>query len=88
MPDHAHLFISFPPTTPTYVFAVLKKQKQQGALFRNFPSLKTYFRKGHFWSPGKFYRSAGDVTSNVIENYTKYSQGSWKTNFSDLPSYY
>ena len=88
MPDHVHLFISFPPTiTPSYVFSVLKA-KTAGALFRNFPWLKTYFRKGHFWSPGKFYRSVGNVTYDVIQNYIKYSQGSWKTNFSNLPSYY
>jgi putative transposase len=88
MPDHVHLFISFPPTTaPTYVFAVLKA-KTAGALFRNFSWLKKYFTKGHFWSPGKFYRSVGNVTYDVIQNYIKYSQGSWKTNFSDLPSYY
>ena len=88
MPDHVHLFIDFPPTTsPSYVFAVLKA-KTAGALFRNFPWLYRYFRKGHFWSPGKFYRSVGNVTSDVIQNYIKYSQGSWKTNFSNLPSYY
>lgn len=88
MPDHVHLFISFPPATaPTYVFAVLKA-KTAGALFRNFPWLREIFRKGHFWSPGKFYRSVGNVTYDVIQNYIKYSQGSWKTNFSDLPSYY
>ena len=88
MPDHVHLFIDFPPTTPpSYVFAVLKA-KTAGALFRNFPWLNRYFRKGHFWSPGKFYRSVGNVTSDVIQNYIKYSQGSWKTNFRNLPSYY
>ena len=88
MPDHVHLFIGFPPATaPTYVFAVLKA-KTAGALFRNFPWLREIFRKGHFWSPGKFYRSVGNVTYDVIQNYIKYSQGSWKTNFSDLPSYY
>lgn len=88
MPDHVHLFISFPPTIgPTYVLAVLKA-KTAGALFRNFSWLKPHFYKGHFWSPGKFYRSVGNVTYDVIQNYIKHSQGSWKTNFSDLPSYY
>ena len=88
MPDHVHLFISFPPTiSPTYVLAVLKA-KTASALFRNFPWLRKIFRKGHFWSPGKFYRSVGNVTYDVIQNYIKYSQGSWKTNFSNLPSYY
>jgi len=88
MPDHVHLFISFPPNvSPTYVFAVLKA-KTAGALFRNFSWLRKHFRKGHFWSPGKFYRSVGNVTYDVIQNYIKYSQGSWKTDFSNLPSYY
>jgi len=88
MPDHIHLFISFPPATaPAYVFAILKA-KTASALFRNFPWLKQIFKTGHFWSPGKFYRSVGNVTYDVIQNYIKYSQGSWKTDFSNLPSYY
>jgi len=88
MPDHVHLFISFPPTvSPAYVFAVLKA-KTAGALFRNFSWLRKHFRKGHFWSLGKFFRSVGNVTYDVIQNYIRYSQGSWKTNFSNLPSYY
>jgi len=88
MPDHVHLFISFPRTVgPTYVLAVLKT-KTAGALFRNFPWLKKIFRKGHFWSPGKFYRSVGNVTYDVIQNYIKYSQGTWKTSFKEMPIYY
>ena len=88
MPDHVHLFISFPPNVlPTYVFAVLKA-KTAGALFRNFRWLREIFRKGHFWSSGKFYRSVGNVTYDVIQNYIRYSQGNWKTNFSNLPSFY
>jgi len=88
MPDHVHLFVGFPPTiAPAYVFALLKA-KTASALFRNFPWLRQIFRTGNFWSPGKFYRSVGNVTYDVIQNYIKYSQGSWKTNFSDLPFYY
>jgi putative transposase len=88
MPDHVHLFIGFPPLVgPSYVVAVLKA-KTASALFRNFPWLRAYFRKGHFWSPGKFYRSVGNVTSDVIQNYIKYSQGTWKTSFKQMPAYY
>ena len=88
MPDHVHLFISFPPTTaPTYVLALLKA-KTAGVLFRNFPWLREIFRKGHFWSPGKFYRSVGNVTYDVIQNYIKYSQGSWSLPDNKLPAYY
>jgi len=51
------------------------KAKKASMLFRNFSWLKRYFRKGHFWSLGKFIRSVGNVTAayNAInpskENY-------------------
>ena len=87
-PDHVHLFISFPPNvTVSYVLALLKA-KTASALFRNFPWLRKHFHKGHFWSPGKFFRSVGNVTSDVIQNYIKHSQGTWKTSFKQMPSYY
>jgi putative transposase len=88
MPDHVHLFIGFPyDVTPKYVITLMKA-KTAGALFRNFPWLKMYFRKGHFWSPGKFFRSVGNVTADVIQHYIRYSQGSWNIPSSALPSYY
>lgn len=88
MPDHVHLFIGFPyDVTPKYVITLMKV-KTASMLFRNFPWLKRYFLKGHFWSPGKFFRSVGNVTADVIQNYIKYSQGSWKIPASALPSYY
>ena len=88
MPDHVHLFISFPPTiAPSYILAVLKA-KTASVLFRNFPWLRKYFSKGNFWSPGKFFRSVGNVTTDVIQNYIKYSQGSWEIPPSNLPEYY
>ena len=87
-PDHVHLFISFPPNvTVSYVLAVLKS-KTASELFKCFPWLKRYFKRGHFWSPGKFFRSVGNVTADVIKRYIKYSQGSWKIPDSALPSYY
>ncbi|HDP73639.1 MAG TPA: hypothetical protein ENN46_01635, partial [Candidatus Woesearchaeota archaeon] len=30
----------------------------------------------HLWSPGKFFRSVGNVSADVIQNYIKHSQGS------------
>ena len=87
-PDHVHCFIGFPPNVSvSYVLAVLKA-KTSSALFRNFPWLRKYFRKGHFWSPGKFFRSVGNVSADVIENYIRCSQGSWKVPTSALPAYY
>lgn len=88
MPDHVHVFIGFPYDVSAKYVLTLLKVKTAGMLLRNFAWLKKYFRKGHFWSPGKFFRSVGNVTYDVVQNYIKYSQGSWKTNFTNLPSYY
>jgi len=38
-------------------------------LFREYPELKEKFRRGHFWSDGKFYRSIGQVTAETIQHY-------------------
>ncbi len=87
-PDHIHLFIDFPPSVSiSYVLAFLKA-KTAGMLFRNFPGLKSIFPKKHFWSSGKFFRSVGNVTADVIKNYIRYSQGEWKTVFPQRHAYY
>ena len=78
MPDHIHLFVELPPTLSVSKALQLFKGKSSYKLFRQHPWLRRHFRKGHFWSPGKFFRSVGNVTSEVIEHYIAQSQGSWK----------
>ncbi|MCK4444260.1 MAG: transposase [Thermoplasmata archaeon] len=51
------------------------KGKTAYELFRVFPELRVMFRKGHLWSRGKFFRSVGSVTADVIEHYILESQG-------------
>jgi putative transposase len=77
MPDHIHLFVELPPTLCVAKALQLFKGKSSYKLFRKHPWLRRHFRKGHFWSPGKFFRSVGNVTSDVIEYYIAQSQGSW-----------
>jgi REP element-mobilizing transposase RayT len=36
--------------------------------------LKNWFTHGHFWSPGKFFRSVGNTTSEAVEHYISSSQ--------------
>jgi len=75
MEDHVHLFVEIPPTLPVSKALQLFKGISSRMLRRNFK----YFRKyRHLWSPGKFYRSVGNVTAMVIENYIKYSQGHYR----------
>ena len=82
-PDHIHLFCGLPPNmSVSRAFNLLKGYTSYKIMHKH-PWLRKYFRKGHFWSPGKFFRSVGNVTSEVVRNYIKFSQGVWA-----VPNYY
>ena len=87
-PDHVHLFCDIPPSMNVSKALRLLKGYSSYALLKKHPWLRKYFRKGHFWSPGKFFRSVGNVTSDVIQNYIKFSQGNWQIPSKVLPSYH
>ena len=79
MKDHVHLFIGAKPTYSPSQLLQLFKGYSAYKLFRQFPYLRdSYFRKGHFWSAGKFCRSVGNVTADTIKHYIAQSQGEWK----------
>ena len=69
MPDHVHIFVEIPPSMSVSKALNLLKGFSAYKLFRNQPWLRSYFRKGHLWSPGKFFRSVGNVTAEAIKNY-------------------
>jgi len=69
MPDHVHVFVEIPPTMSVSKALNLLKGFSAYKIFRKHPWLRTYFRKGHLWSPGKFFRSVGSVTSEAIKHY-------------------
>ena len=75
MPDHLHIFLEVPPTKSMAQVIQLLKGKTAYHLFRVFPELRVMFRRGHLWSRGKFFRSVGSVTADVIEHYILDSQG-------------
>lgn len=79
-PDHIHLFCDIPHTMSVAKALQLLKGYTAYAIMKKHPWLRKHFRKGHFWSPGKFFRSVGNVTAETIQHYIAYSQGSW-----DLP---
>ena len=85
MPDHIHLFVDLPSTMPVSKALQLFKGISSRMLRRRYSYLRIY---ESLWSPGKFFRSVGNVTADVINNYIKYSQGSWSLPDSKLPSYY
>ena len=69
MPDHVHCFVELPPTLS--VADALQRLKGYSAkkIFEHHPWLRKHFRTGHFWSPGKFFRSVGAVTADAIKKY-------------------
>lgn len=69
MPDHVHCFVEVPPTMGVSKALNLLKGYSSYKLFQKHKWLRGYFRKGHLWSPGKFFRSVGNVTAEAIKNY-------------------
>lgn len=67
--DHVHLFVSLPfNVSPSEAFRLFKGRSSY-EVFAAFPQLKQDFRKGHFWSPGKFCRSISNVKAETIRHY-------------------
>lgn len=78
MPDHVHLFVEFKPCFSVSKVVQLFKGISAHILFSKIPRLKkTWYRRGHFWSAGKFFRSVGNVTAETIQHYIDQSQGDW-----------
>ena len=68
--DHIHLFVNITPNIAVSKAFQLLKGISSRMLFKSFPTLlREYFWKGGLWSRGKFFRSVGNVTSDVIRNY-------------------
>ena len=57
MPDHIHAVVGIPLTMSVSQAFHLLKGASSSELFRQKPNFRKRYPKGHFWSPGKFYRS-------------------------------
>ncbi len=73
--DHIHMFVEIPPTLSVSRAFQLFKGISSRTLRRNFPWLRKF---KSLWTKGKFYRSVGNVTTDVVEHYIRKSQGSWE----------
>jgi len=74
MAGHVHLFIGLPPTLSLSKAFQLLKGISARMIFQKCTKWRSFFsyrgeKKPHLWSPGKFYRSVGNVKADVIENY-------------------
>ena len=77
-PDHVHLFVGIPPNMSVSKAVQLLKGISAYKILHRYPNLRaSYFRKNHFWTAGKFYRSVGNVTADTIKHYIEQSQQGW-----------
>ncbi len=89
MPDHVHCFAQVPSTISVSMTLQFLKGGSARIFFKKCTQWYAFFSrdgtvKPHLWSPGKFFRSVGAVTAEVIEQYIKYSQEEWNFEFKDL----
>jgi len=78
--DHVHLFAGLHPSISVSKAIMLFKGVTAYRMLKQFPYLRRYYRNHHFWSAGKFFRSVGNVTADVVENYITQSQSAEKHN--------
>jgi putative transposase len=69
--DHVHMVVDVPPSMAVSEAFRLLKGSSSYVLFRAFPGLRKRYPRGHLWSPGKVFRSVGDATLDVVENYVR-----------------
>lgn len=87
MSDHIHIFVEIPSTmTVSFALQVLKGGSAR-AFFKRCTVWRRFFtchgQKAHLWSPGKFFRSVGCVTADVVESYIKNSN-KWEFEHTDF----
>ena len=74
MPDHIHTVVGLPPTMSVSQALHLLKGASARELFKRKPIFRRRYPRGHFWSPGKFYRSVGDADIETVTQYVRNHQ--------------
>jgi len=74
MDDHVHLFISATPfESPTNMIKILKGVSAK-QLFSQHPEIRNVLRRGTLWSPSYYVGTAGNVSSEIIQQYIREQQ--------------
>ena len=71
MSDHIHVMVSLLPTMSVSKALHLLKGASARELFKRKPNFRKRYPRGHFWSPGKFFRTAGDMDLETVTNYVR-----------------
>ena len=71
MPDHIHAVVEIPSTMSVSQALHLLKGASAWELFKQKPAFRRRYPRGHFWSPGKFYRTVGDADAETVIKYVR-----------------
>jgi putative transposase len=71
MPDHVHMVVHVKPSMGLGKATQLLKGISSREMFLKHPNLRERYRKGHYWSPGKFYRSVGSIDLEKTKQYVR-----------------
>jgi len=71
MPDHIHAVVEIPSTMSVSQALHLLKGASARELFKQKPAFRRRYPRGHFWSPGKFYRTVGDADAETVIQYVR-----------------
>jgi len=71
MPDHIHAVIGIPSTMSISQAFHLLKGASAHEIFKRKPHFRYRYPRGHFWSPGKFYRTVGDTDAETVLQYVR-----------------
>ena len=85
MSDHIHAVVEIPPTMSVSQAFHLLKGASSRELFKQKPNFRKRYPRGHFWSPGKFYRSVGDADTETVIQYVR-DQRLEQTSLDSLPT--
>ncbi len=85
MSDHIHAVVEIPSTMSVSQAFHLLKGASSRELFKLKPNFRKRYPRGHFWSPGKFYRSVGDADTETVIQYVR-DQRLEQTSLDSLPT--
>ena len=76
---HVHMEVSVPINMTVAKAAQLLKGYSSYIIFKEIPNHRLRYPNGDFWSPGKFYRSVGDVDLETVRDYVRKQDHRQKT---------
>ena len=69
--DNVHIFVEIPPKICVSDFVQRAKGRSSKYIQVEFPHLKKYYWRRHFWARGYFSATSGNITDDIITKLNK-----------------